>query len=46
MILILLKVLKNASMETEYFTKMFYLKEDESSMQGINQKKKNVSKIS
>ena len=40
MILILLKVLKNASMETEYFTKMFYLKEDESSMQGINQKKK------
>ena len=45
MILILLKVLKTASMETEYFTKMFYLKEDESSMQGINQKK-SVSKIS
>ena len=40
MIMILLKVLKNASMDIECFTKMFYLKEDESSMQGINQKKK------
>ena len=28
---ILLKVLKHASLETGYFTKMFYLKNDESS---------------
>lgn len=36
LLLILFKVYKNASMDTGYFTKMFHLQNDESSLQIMN----------
>ena len=38
LLLILLKVFKNASMETSYFTKLVYLKKDEFCIQKMDKK--------
>ena len=38
LLLTLLKVFKNASMETSYFTKMFYLEKDEFCIQRMEKK--------
>lgn len=40
LLLILLKVFKSASMETSYFTNLFYLKDGELCIQKMKEKKK------
>ena len=44
LLLILLKVFKSASMETSYFTNLFYLKDGELCIQKMKEKK--ISKVS